>query len=820
MTFTRRATPGRWRPVRRAWFFISLVVAGVLASAPAAPAALFGPARSVTVGGHGMFDIAARDLNVDGRVDLVVPNLGLSGVAVMRGMVDGEFTVARTYAPGIQPTAVAVADLNGDDWPDIVANDEATRQVVVLLATGDGRFGAPVQLDPGAGANDVQIGDLTGDGWPDIGVAGGGPEGLAVLPGDGAGGFGAARTFASVGPAGELAVADLDGNGSLDAVLTQGGAGVAVLLGRAGGGLESAVRYPTGRGTDRVAVGDLTGDGTPDLAVHPTARSVAVLKGGGGGRFGAPVEYETTAGNGRMAIGDVNGDERLDLAVARSYAGAEVSVLAGTDEGRLSGPHDYGTAGGAWSVAIADITQDGAPDLLASHGDRATVSVLPSHNVAELAVPPGQSFERREVLTASELRRVRFTNIGRRALTITGVSLGGQSPAAYELGDNTCTASLGRGESCSVELRFAPSSTGHQSATIDVESSDPDGVEQIGLSGLAYSGVIAPPAAVRFPDQDVGTTSPGALMTVGNTGDQPLIVDAIGLRGGGRGCGVIDFTITNDTCTGQDVAPGAHCTFRLHFVPTRPGFRHATVLISDSAFGAPHRVGAAGLGRGADLHVESSIAWTHPRLRGTTSTTRHRHGILAVRNLGNEPLNIAAIRLGGLNPGQFTLTDDTCPAALDPGGLCHVSVHFAPTRLGPQSATLDIVHDSLASPRRVALSGTGVDEARLRTRAGWVFSDQVVSTIGPLIRIPIRNVGNQPLTMAFALGGGDADQFRIHGTACPPALAPGARCSVAVRLAPTVAGPKSATLDITDNAPGNPHQVALAGTALPAGPRD
>jgi len=68
--------------------------------------------------------------------------------------------------------------------------------------------------------------------------------------------------------------------------------------------------------------------------------------------------------------------------------------------------------------------------------------------------------------------------------------------------------------------------------------------------------------------------------------------------------------------------------------------------------------------------------------------------------------------------------------------------------------------------------------------------------------------------------GGTSGDFSITADSCTgPATAPGGTCTINVAfqpasLCPTITGTRNATLTINDNAPGNPHTVALSGTAI------
>jgi hypothetical protein len=55
----------------------------------------------------------------------------------------------------------------------------------------------------------------------------------------------------------------------------------------------------------------------------------------------------------------------------------------------------------------------------------------------------------------------------------------------------------------------------------------------------------------------------------------------------------------------------------------------------------------------------------------------------------------------------FSIAANDCPAALDPGASCAVSVTYAPVALGPASASLHFTH--ALGTTDVALEGSGID---------------------------------------------------------------------------------------------------------------
>jgi FG-GAP-like repeat len=196
------------------------------------------PGSPVAAGRHPYEGLTLRDLNADGRLDVVVANLKGNAVSVLLGDGKGGFAPAAgsPFRLGPRPGTLAVGDLNGDGRLDIVATHDDDPLVAVLLGDGKGGFaeapGSPIRLKQTVWG--AAIGDLNADGKNDVALGSNQAHGVVVLLGDGRGRLvPAAGSPIPAGKApGSIALADVNGDRMLDVITGdyEGGT-VSVLLG-------------------------------------------------------------------------------------------------------------------------------------------------------------------------------------------------------------------------------------------------------------------------------------------------------------------------------------------------------------------------------------------------------------------------------------------------------------------------------------------------------------------------------------------------------------------------------------------------------------
>jgi hypothetical protein len=249
--------------------------------------------------------LTTGDFNGDGIMDVAVGvggsnggGSGASGVYVLLGQRDGTLTAPVKIDSSLDPVSLAVRDLNGDGRTDLVIADQGffapgggqvNGALHIYLGNADGTF--TTAAAPSTSATNyslVALGDLNGDGNPDLIVAGNvagttigiGTPNIYTLLGNGDGTFQPAHTNSLAGKDGigaqSITLADFNGDGKLDVVIGNSNDFVEVLLGYGDGTFGNAI-LTLGQQPQALGSADLNGDGLPELLMG-SAGGLAVFQ--------------------------------------------------------------------------------------------------------------------------------------------------------------------------------------------------------------------------------------------------------------------------------------------------------------------------------------------------------------------------------------------------------------------------------------------------------------------------------------------------------------------------------------------------------------
>jgi hypothetical protein len=784
-------------------------------------------------GNHPYTPPVVADFNNDGIPDIAVSydgSPGTYGVSVFFGTGGGSFKGALNLQTGNLPEGLAVGDFNGDGNMDLAVANTQDASITILLGNGDETFqpGITVSLAAGSHPYLVAAGDFNGDGLLDLAVACTGPVGgpgfVTVLLGTSTpGSFEAPVNYGTIGHPAGLAVADFDLNGTLDLAVSDAANGEVWILSGNGDGTFSSgtgTAFPTQTGPGGIVAADFNNDGKTDLAVaYPAASQLSVLINDneipGTLAFKAQQPYDTGGPGDFVAAADLNGDGFVDL-VAPNASFNTVSTLLGNGDGTFQSYKNFIVDAGFNSVigvAAADFNADGRTDLtftaVQQESGLAVVSVL-LQAPQMTPSPTSLSFGNQLKGTQSTAQTVTLTNTGGAPLTFYSIKSTDQTDFPQT---NNCPLNpnvLENGASCTVNVTFAPSTSGSLSGQLSIADnvtgiSNPQTVSLSGTGEAPLAGVSTP--SLSFGNQLVATTSVSQSVTLSNTGNGALTVSNIAISNG--------FTQTNN-CLAAPVAAGSNCTITVSFAPTASGAANGTLTVTDNSAetsGSTQTVSLSGTGIAPVAGLTpASLTFTN-QLVGSTSATQP----LTLSNTGTAALSIASIAITGANGGDFSETNP-CGTSLAAGANCTISVSFKPTALGARAATVTVTDNSngaASSTQSASLAGTGIVPAGL-TPASLSFANQLLSTPSATQTLTLSNSNSVAFSVTIAITGTNSSDFSETST-CGTSLAAGANCTISVTFKPTATGTRSGTVSVTENASGaasSTQSASLTGTGI------
>jgi hypothetical protein len=578
-----------------------------------------------------------------------------------------------------------------------------------------------------------------------------------------------------------VAIADFNNDGLLDLAIsndnevynygngqTETGT-VEVFLGQSGGGFAPAVTYPTGPAGKttypyNVFAADFNNDGCLDLVTvdqggpNYAANSISVLlgvknsNGSCAGTFQSPhVTLVGAVDPIAMNIGDFNGDGNMDVVTANSVSG-NVSVLLGTGNGGFATAVQYATGNAPTDVTVGDFNGDGVPDLAVANnspGDPtdSSVSILLGNCVTNCN-SPGNG--------------IGNGTFGTEAPYTTVTMYGDDNELYAGEGPNGITAAAFNGNGV---LDIATSDaqgwvsvlTGVGNGTFDVANNGlPVNYGAGDFPGFSieawdfYDDGFLDLATPEYVDGDMSIFK-GMESSAGLTFAAYLAYPASGALTNPDAFGVADFN--NDG--------------RLDIVAMNESanmFSLLTQYIPYVTFNPPAFVfGSVDVGK-------SSAA--------KKST---------VKNIGTVAVNDIVVTITGANASEFSISSNTCPATLNPGATCTISVIMSPITGGTKSAMVTL-NDSDGT-QNLILGGTGVQQITITPTDMKTFKPQLVNTSSPPYVATITNVSLEPLYIySISESGIDVLNFTETNLTCPisppDTLAAGASCTISFVFTP------------------------------------
>ncbi len=308
--------------------------------------------------------------------------------------------------------------------------------------------------------------------------------------------------------------------------------------------------------------------------------------------------------------------------------------------------------------------------------------------------------------------------------------------------------------------------------------------------------------SLAFGSVTVGQVSAAQPVTVSNSGNAALSLTSVTLSD------TSDYSMTS-TC-GATLAPSSSCSLSIDFKPQSTAALPATVTIVDNASGSPQAVALTGTGTAVPA-PQATLSTGTLSFPATNAGTAASAQSVTLSNPGNASLTGIAISIGGGTGSSAFTETTTCSSTLAAGGNCNISVIFDPSTGGNFAATLSVSDNAAGSPQTVSLTGTGSAPQASLSSSSITFSTTTEGTTSAPSSVTLNNAGNAPLNItAISLTGVNAGDFS-ESTTCGATLPAGSNCAISATFSPAAASSYSASITITDNAPGSPQTIALSG---------
>ncbi len=386
---------------------------------------------------------------------------------------------------------------------------------------------------------------------------------------------------------------------------------------------------------------------------------------------------------------------------------------------------------------------------------------------------------------------------------VVGVSIGGTDPGNFVITAESCAgATIGEGETCLVEVTFAPQSSGAKNAALEITvESEPTIVVPLSGTGLTKQVTVPPTASLPTATTGAKTTEQIALKNEGEVG---LTISDIKIEGIDAG----DFGLEGPGCLVQ-IEPTQGCTLTVSFTPSATGLREARLKVVSDAAPGEQFVELSGVGAAPELSFE-------PASLNFGLAEVHAGGdrlSLTLRNTGAASVQLGTPQLTGANAEEFWISGNSCNGmTLAPAQSCWIEVQFNANNEGAFAAAVQIMAGStsfeaplMARAERPLVTPSPAPLAFGRTAVGSTQTRQLT----------LRNDGDLPVGFFIAIvSGGDVSDFQLIAESCTGhVIEPGESCVATVRFAPTGAGAKRATVSFFGSGEGA-LQVPVEGTAV------
>ncbi len=418
-----------------------------------------------------------------------------------------------------------------------------------------------------------------------------------------------------------------------------------------------------------------------------------------------------------------------------------------------------------------------------------------------------------------------LTNLSVTPVTVNGTLLGSGGSGNFFVDTDGCTGQvLTVGQSCTVTVGYDATlaSAGTDSDTFDFDTDAGIFTSNVFIDVYPpYPYISVTPSSADFGTLNVGSTSACQDFQVRNDGMFDALITLNGPYYGDYATG--SCTSPGPVCpTGGSpftLTPSQSCWVSLAFSPSFDGYSYDYLDIADGNSWWGYVSGATlfgyGLQPGPRITVDQyALSFgTHP-----VGVAAPNQSVLFT-NVGDAPLTVSSIALVG--GSGFSLVGETCTSGspLAPMATCTATFGFTAPAASSYYDYATIVSDAVDNPTLyVDLDGSGSPTPAPSADfypMSLDFGNVVGNTTSPVKTVSFANTGSAPMTITDIVSGGGDFTVSHDCPLAPATLAAGACCTISSQFKPTVAGPQSTSIQVTDDAAGSPHLIPIQGVGVP-----
>ncbi|MBN2361706.1 MAG: choice-of-anchor D domain-containing protein [Deltaproteobacteria bacterium] len=384
----------------------------------------------------------------------------------------------------------------------------------------------------------------------------------------------------------------------------------------------------------------------------------------------------------------------------------------------------------------------------------------------------------------SAVRGFTVRNDGLSPLTVNRVELVGAG-TDFTLPSPPAALTLAAGADAAIEVAFAPTRAGEQSAQVILESDDPAApTGRVHLIGRrSGSDLVAVPLQLEYGVVAGAGPHLRSVLLV-NRGDEPAAVLSSEIVGSSR------FALVPPLVVPFAVAGGATAVLDVSFAPDVAGNQFSTLRLTTDLPQRPLlEVALAGtLGESTCALVPDADAVRFGAVLVGSSSVR----ALTLTNLGSAACGVAAIAFSPVFVNDPAISFAAPPLPLlEPGASFGINLAFAPRSAGPAKAVLAIqASQPELPPSLVGISGTGARGGLVAAPPSLDFGNAAVDCGVTERWVSVSNIGSSTVVLQpprLDPTGSAAFSIRSSGGSGHQ-LSPGESRLIGVGFEPRVAG--------------------------------